>query len=35
MLIAACAVSGGPVLATRNVKDFEGCGLPLFDPFDA
>ena len=33
MLIAACAVSGGLVLATRNVRDFDGCGVPLFDPF--
>lgn len=30
MLIAA---SAGLVLATRNVRDFEGCGVALFDPF--
>lgn len=35
MLIAACAVSAGLVLATRNTRDFEGCGVALFDPFDA
>ncbi len=33
MLIAACAVSAGLVLATHNLRDFEGCGAPLFDPF--
>lgn len=33
MLIAACALEAGLVLATRNVRDFEGCGIALFDPF--
>jgi hypothetical protein len=34
MLIAAtCAVSG-LTLATRNTRDFEDCGIALFDPFD-
>jgi predicted nucleic acid-binding protein len=34
MLVAACALSEGLVLATRNVRDFAGCGLALFNPFD-
>lgn len=34
MLIAACALDVGLVLATRNTRDFEGCGVPLFNPFD-
>jgi predicted nucleic acid-binding protein len=33
MLVAACALTAGLVLATRNVKDFEHCGVALFDPF--
>jgi toxin FitB len=33
MLIAATASVSGLVLATRNVRDFEGCGVTLFDPF--
>jgi predicted nucleic acid-binding protein len=33
MLVAACALTEGLVLATRNVRDFEGCGVALFDPF--
>ncbi len=33
MLIAACALEVGLVLATRNVRDFEGCGIALFNPF--
>jgi toxin FitB len=33
MLVAACALTSGLVLATRNVKDFEHCGVALFDPF--
>lgn len=33
MLIAACALEAGLVLATRNVRDFEGCGIALFNPF--
>lgn len=31
--IAAIALSRGFALATRNVKDFEGCGLTLIDPW--
>jgi predicted nucleic acid-binding protein len=34
MLVAACALGEGLVLATRNVRDFEGCGLTLENPFD-
>lgn len=33
-LIAACAWEHALVLATRNVKDFDGLGIPLFNPFD-
>jgi toxin FitB len=33
MLVAACALTTGLVLATRNVRDFEHCGVALFDPF--
>jgi predicted nucleic acid-binding protein len=33
MLIAATALVGGLTLVTRNLKDFQGCGIPLFDPF--
>lgn len=32
-LIAATALTNGLVLATRNVGDFEGLGVPLFDPW--
>lgn len=32
-LIAATALAKAVPLATRNVKDFEGLGLPLIDPF--
>ena len=32
-LIAATASSGGLTLATRNIKDFEGFGVELFDPW--
>lgn len=32
-MIAAIARSRGATLATRNVRDFEGCGIPLFDPW--
>jgi predicted nucleic acid-binding protein len=35
MLIAATAVVHGLTLATRNVADFEGCGLIIADPFAA
>ena len=34
MLVAATALTEGLVLATRNVRDFEGCGVALFNPFD-
>ena len=33
MLIAATAQFHGLTLVTRNVKDFEDCGLALLDPF--
>lgn len=32
-MIAAMARSRGAVLATRNAKDFEGCGVDLVDPW--
>ncbi len=32
-MIAAVAYSRGAVLATRNTKDFVGCGLKLVDPW--
>ncbi len=35
MLIAAAALATGRTLATRNIRDFEGCGLRLFNPFEA
>jgi hypothetical protein len=31
--IAAIAQVHGYAVATRNIKDFEGCGLTLMDPF--
>lgn len=34
MLIAATALAHGLTLATRNTKDFEGTGVPLFNPFE-
>ncbi len=34
MLIAASALLRGLTLATRNVADFEGCGIALVDPFE-
>jgi len=34
MLVAASALTEGLVLATRNVKDFEGCGVALVNPFE-
>jgi toxin FitB len=33
MLIAATALAHGLTLATRNVRDFESCGVSLVDPF--
>ena len=33
--IAAIARSLGFAVATRNVKDFQGCGVELLNPFDA
>jgi predicted nucleic acid-binding protein len=33
--IAACAWEHGLILATRNVKDFQGFGIPLINPFEA
>jgi predicted nucleic acid-binding protein len=32
--IAAIARSHGGTLATRNTSDFEGCGVPLINPWD-
>ncbi len=34
LLIAATAAVHELVLATRNVKDFTGCGVEIFNPFD-
>lgn len=33
MLIAATALVHGLTLVTRNSRDFDGCGLPLLNPF--
>jgi toxin FitB len=33
-LIAACAWEHGLILATRNVKDFQGFGIPVLNPFE-
>ena len=33
--IAAIALGLGAMVATRNVKDFEGCGVPVINPWDA
>ncbi len=33
--IAAIAISYGASLATRNMRDFEGCGLTLINPWEA
>jgi toxin FitB len=33
MLIGASAQLAGLVLATRNTRDFEGCGIALINPF--
>lgn len=32
-MIAAIAYAAGAVLATRNIKDFEGCGIELLNPW--
>lgn len=32
-MIAGIARSRGATLATRNARDFEGCGIPLIDPW--
>ncbi len=34
MLIAACALTRGLTLVTRNVADFDGCGVALLNPFE-
>jgi predicted nucleic acid-binding protein len=34
MLIAATAIEHQLVLATRNVRDFIGCGVQIVNPFD-
>jgi len=34
MLVAASALTEGLVLATRNVRDFAGCGVALVNPFE-
>jgi predicted nucleic acid-binding protein len=35
MLIAATAQAHQLALATRNGRDFEGCGIPIVNPFEA
>ncbi len=35
MLIAATAQAYRLTLVTRNVRNFEGCGIALFNPFEA
>jgi predicted nucleic acid-binding protein len=35
MLIAATTWSHGLILATRNTRDFEGTGIPTFNPFES
>jgi predicted nucleic acid-binding protein len=35
MLIAATAQVHALTLVTRNVRDFEGCGIAVLNPFDA
>ena len=33
MLIAGTAVGHGLVVATRNIRDFQGCGVRVFNPY--
>ena len=33
-MIAGIVASRGAVLATRNVREFEGCGIDVVDPWD-
>lgn len=33
-LIAATALANGAILATRDVADFDGCGLTIVNPWD-
>jgi predicted nucleic acid-binding protein len=35
MLIAATAQAHQLALATRNIRDFDGCGIPVVNPFEA
>ena len=35
MLIAATAQAHNLTLVTRNIRDFDGCGIALLDPFSA
>lgn len=35
LLIAATAIEHGLMIATRNVRDFDGIGLRLVNPFDS
>ena len=32
-LIAAIALAGGHAIATRNTRDFDGCGVPVISPW--
>ncbi|MDB9536336.1 PIN domain-containing protein [Dolichospermum planctonicum CS-1226] len=33
MMIAATAQTHQLTLVTRNIRDFDSCGIPLFNPF--
>lgn len=33
VLVAACARSRGAIIASRNVTDFDGLGVPVLNPF--
>jgi predicted nucleic acid-binding protein len=35
LMIAAVARAHGASLVTRNVSDFEGCGIPILNPWEA